>query len=473
MDIKKYSRLPVEFTVNEVIDTNDTRFLAITIDVLHEGLNFNGSIFEHEIVDANAESIKNTPVLGYIAMNPDGVKDYQGHEYKEIETVDGKKYVYGGSAYGVVPESCNYRWVKKVSSDGVTRNYFRVDALLWTKFEEAVSIFEKDGGKPHSMELELSSIEGEELEDGTFKFTKFNFNGCCLLSSTDESIEPAMIDSIALPVFSVDTISQDIKKKLNEYSRVSNMNGGKAMSKPINDFALTIMEKLDEIRALLDEHRFIDKWGYESGRYYLTDVQGEEVIVCDRKDHYRLYGIPYTMDGDNIKLDYDNKKRKKTQYADFEESGTDEPIFTIENVVAGVADFMEGQVTSITGEKDTAVENYTTLKSEYDNIKPKYDNYVAEAEKREAEAIETAKSAEFEKFDAHLSDNEKYSDLKKNRDHYTLEEIRSECAILFTEKNINTDFSKNPKSGVPMTAGVPEVKPEAEINPRYGVLATK
>ena len=63
MDIKKYSRLPVEFTVNEVIDTNDTRFLAITIDVLHDGLNFNGSIFEHEIVDANAESIKNTPVL--------------------------------------------------------------------------------------------------------------------------------------------------------------------------------------------------------------------------------------------------------------------------------------------------------------------------------------------------------------------------------------------------------------------------
>ncbi|MBQ3565853.1 MAG: hypothetical protein IJA12_01620, partial [Oscillospiraceae bacterium] len=141
--------------------------------------------------------------------------------------------------------------------------------------------------------------------------------------------------------------------------------------------------------------------------------------------------------------------------------------------VAGVADFMEGQVTSITGEKDTAVENYTTLKNEYDEMKPKYDNYVAEAEKREAEAIETAKTAEFEKFDAHLSDNEKYSDLKKNRDNYTLDEIRSECAILFTEKNINTDFSKNPKSGVPMTAGVPEVKPEAEINPRYGVLATK
>ena len=88
MDMKKFSRLPVEFTVNEIFDADDTRFLAITIDVLHEGLNFNNSIFEREVVDANADSIKNTPVLGYIAVNPEGMKDYQGHEYKEIETVD-------------------------------------------------------------------------------------------------------------------------------------------------------------------------------------------------------------------------------------------------------------------------------------------------------------------------------------------------------------------------------------------------
>ena len=100
---QKQKRLPVSFTINECVETDDSRFLAITIDVLHTGLNFNGSIFDKEVVDACAESIKNTPVLGYIALNPDGELDFQGHKYKLIEDENGKRYVYAGSAYGVIP----------------------------------------------------------------------------------------------------------------------------------------------------------------------------------------------------------------------------------------------------------------------------------------------------------------------------------------------------------------------------------
>ena len=88
---QKQKRLPVSFTINNYVETDDSRFLAITIDVLHTGLNFNGSIFEKEVVDACAESIKNTPVLGYIALNPDGELDFQGHKYKLIEDENGKR----------------------------------------------------------------------------------------------------------------------------------------------------------------------------------------------------------------------------------------------------------------------------------------------------------------------------------------------------------------------------------------------
>ena len=38
---QKQKRLPVSFTINEYVETKDSRFLAITIDVLHTGLNFN------------------------------------------------------------------------------------------------------------------------------------------------------------------------------------------------------------------------------------------------------------------------------------------------------------------------------------------------------------------------------------------------------------------------------------------------
>ena len=477
MDMKKIQKIPVNFTVNDSFETEDSRFLAITIDVLHTGLNFNGSVFTKEVVDANADSIKNTPVLGYIALNSDGEYDFQGHEYKMITTEDGKKYVYAGNAYGVIPESCNYRWIEKESSDGVSREYFQVDALLWTKFDEAVSIFKRDGGKPQSMELKLSSITGDETEDGAFNFTGFKFDGCCLLSSTDETIEPAMIDSIALPTFSVETIAQDIKEQLNKYSCIvekAKMNKEDGEMSTAKDFALTLNEQFEEIRALLEERTFVDRWGYKCSQYYLVDIQENELIVWDRADHYRLYGISFSIDGDKITIDFENCKRKKTQYLDLDEQEAENPdSFDFEKVVSDVADYMNGQLEAVTADKDTAEQNYTAIKDQYDEIKPEYDRYVREEQAREAEAVETAKTAEFEKFDKHLSDNEEYVELKTKRDEYTLEEIQNKCAILFTEKNLNSDFSKRTGKDTTMVSGVVEESAHTEINPRYGVLRTK
>ena len=473
--------LPVSFTINNCVETEDSRFLAITIDVLHTGLNFNGSIFEKEVVDANAESIKNTPVLGYIALNPDGELDFQGHKYKTVKDGNGKDYVYAGSAYGVIPESCNYRWIEKVCSDGICREFFQVDALLWTKFDDAVTIFERDGGKPQSMELELSSITGEENDDGTFTFTGFNFEGCCLLSSTDESIQPAMIDSEAVSKFAIQSIAQEIKDKLHEYtisveqvSENQNVKEEQNMSIPVSNFTLNLMEQLDEIRAVLGEKKYRDSWGYECSQYCFVDVQGDEVIVMDRADHYRIYGMKMSMDGDKISVDFATATRKKTTYADFEEGAEDSAPFVFEQAVSDVATYMSGQVDAANEEKATAEANYTAAKNELDEMKPKYDAYVVAEKQREAAAIEAAKDAEFRKFDQHLTDNADYTALKKERDKYTLEDIQSQCAILFTQKNLNANFGRKAKDvSTPPVADVFQQTPAAEVNTRYGVLPTK
>lgn len=476
---QKRNRLPVSFTINECIEENDTRFLAITIDVLHTGLNFNGSIFNKDVVDANADSIFNTPVLGYISLNPDGELDFQGHEYKEVEGENGTTYyAYAGSAYGVIPESCNYRWIEKVCSDGICREFFQVDALLWTKFDDAVTIFERDGGKPQSMELELSSITGEENDDGTFVFTGFKFDGCCLLSSTDERIQPAMIDSLATSQYTVQTIAQQIKEKLQQYAisvagKNENDQEGGDGKVPNPNFTLNLMEQLDEIRALLSEKTYKDSWGYDYSQYAFVDVQDDEVIVMDRADHYRIYGIKFTMDGDKISINFDCATRKKTKYETIEDGAEDDAPYLFEQAVAGVADFMADQVEAANQDKATAEANYTAVKQDYDEMKPKFEAYVADEQKREAAAIEAAKDAEFQKFDQHLSDNDKYVALKKDRDKYTLEDIQSRCAILFTEKNLNANFSRKEKGAAPMTAEVFEQTPQADVSSRYGALPTK
>lgn len=472
-------RLPVSFTINSCIDTEDSRFLAITIDVLHTGLNYNGSIFDKKIVDASAESIKNTPVLGYIALNPDGKMDFQGHEY--IKDKNGKDYKYAGSAYGVIPESCNHRWIEKVCSDGICREFFQVDALLWTKFDDAVAIFERDGNKPQSMELELSSITGEENDDGTFHFTGFKFDGCCLLSSTDASIQPAMIDSEAVMKFTAQTISKEIQDRLREYSVFVEKANEKTEAKedevmpkiPNKNFTLNLMEQIDEIIAVLSEKKYRDHWGYDNSQYCFVDVQGDEVIVMDRADHYRIYGMKISMDGDKITIDFESAIRKKTTYTNFEDGSDDSELFLFEQAVTDVATYMNSQIDAVNEEKVTVETNYTTVKNEFDEMKPKYDAYVAAEQQREKAAIESAKDAEFRKFDQHLSDNADYTNLKKDRDKYTLEDIQSQCAILFTQKNLNANFSRKNNGGTPMVADVFTQSSQTEVSSRYGVLPTK
>lgn len=467
--------LPVSFTINDCIETQDSRFLAITIDVLHTGLNFNGSIFTKEVVDENADSILNTPVLGYIALNPDGELDFQGHEYKLVKDGNGNEYVYAGSAYGVIPESCNYRWIEKVCSDGICREFFQVDALLWTKFEDAVTIFKRDGGKPQSMELELSSITGEENDDGTFTFTGFKFDGCCLLSSTDEHIQPAMIDSEAVSKFTAQSISQEIKEKLQEYTlsveQKNNEKDGEVMPKA--DFTLNLTDQLEEIRAVLDEKTYKDRWGYECSQYCLIDAQDDEVIVYDRADHFRIYGMKFTMSNDKIIIDFDSAVRKKTKYENFDDGTEDSEPYLFEQSVSGIADYMAEQIEAVTKEKDTAEANYEAVKNDYEEMKPKYDAYVVAEEQREKATIEAAKDAEFKKFDSYLSDNSDYAKLKEERDNYTLDDIQNKCAVLYTQKSLSSNFSRKDKGGTPMVANIPEATPKSGVSSRYGVLPTK
>ena len=477
---QKQKRLPVSFTINKCIETDDLRFLAITIDVLHTGLNFNGSIFDKKVVDACAESIKNTPVLGYVALNTDGELDFQCHKYKLIEDENSKRYVYAGSAYGVIPESCNYRWIEKVCSDGICREFFQVDALLWTKFDDAVTIFERDGVKPQSMELELSSITGEEQEDGTFKFTEFKFDGCCLLSSTDEKIQPAMIDSEAVAKYTISNIAQEIKEKLQEYSMFTA--AGKELIRKEDDnmakdvapnFTLNFMEQLDEICVILDEKTFRDKWGWECSQFCFVDIQDDEVIVLDRADHYRIYGMKFSMENDEIKIDFNSAVRKKTKYENIEGDGRDNDIDIFEKAFDGLADYMNNRVKKVINEKEIVEQNYIIVKNNYDEMKPKYDAYVADEQKRQADAAEAAKDSEFAKFDQHLGDNADYINMKENRNDFTVEQIQNQCAILFTEKNLNANFSRKDKNPAPMVVDVFEQKPAVEVNSRYGILPTK
>src|SRR5690606_7236782 len=112
----------------------DSRFRKFKIWIVNVGKNYNGSIFTKEAIEKALPTIKNTPILGYIKEDRLGEKDFAGHE-SELVIKDGEyKFVYKGSAYGVIPEDCNPKFELRENEYGGIEEYLTVEAIMWTKF---------------------------------------------------------------------------------------------------------------------------------------------------------------------------------------------------------------------------------------------------------------------------------------------------------------------------------------------------
>lgn len=500
--------LPIYFSVKNEVSNKDDRFLEVEIDVLHDGLNFNQSIFSKEVINKNIETIKNTPILGFIRQLPDGEMDFKGHEYIITKTDKDKltrKYV--GSVFGVIPESCNARWIRKMAEDGQERDYLRVDGLLWTKFSDSIDIMMRDIEKPHSMELFPDNIEGYENEDGHFVFTSFNFDGCCILGSTDD-IQPAMIGSdIKIKDYEInftmndfvksiqselinkyseftkivdETINQDFTEKVDEKSK---QGGIESMDK------IDFVAKFDNISAIVRQHEmFTDKFNEEHSRFEVVSIRENEVIVVDKMGDYNCFGLSFTENDGEVEIDFENAKKKKICFEDCTE---DDVIFEnafdfgkhiadIENVAFAKVEEANAKITEAEGKvseyetkvsefevaKNEIEEKYNQVNAAFEEMKPKYEEYVlAEQTRMEAE-LDAQKDAEFAKYETILNDDVNFAALKEKKAEMTVKEIEAECAILYVRKNLaNANFSKS--NNETMTAGI------VDNDDKDGFVATK
>ena len=328
--MRNITSIPITFSVQDEVSNNDTRFIRCTVDVLHTGTNFNNSVFTKEVVEQNLDTIKNTPILGFISEMPDGEYVFKGHECIISKDEKGVRRKNIGSVYGVIPESCNPRWFTKTLDSGEEVEMLQVDALLWAKLEDSVDIMMRDIEKAQSMELCPDNIEGyEDISTGLFHFTKFSFDGCTILG---QGIDPAMQDAnitINEVQFTMSDFVKNIQSELNDkfttftkmVNEKTNQGGIEAMSK--TDFTQTVLQQFEDISTMVREHETIrDRWGDSVPRYYAVDVQENEVIVVDRESGYNYFGFAFTINGDKPEIDFASGKRKKLRYEDYVEGTT-------------------------------------------------------------------------------------------------------------------------------------------------------
>jgi hypothetical protein len=525
-------RYPVSFIKKGEYESSDFRFIDVSIDVMHTGANLNKTSFTKDAINKAVPTIRNTPILGYVVDELDEEdKDFKGHEHELRITDKDVKYVYAGQAYGVIPESCNPRWIVKDDGTGIEREYLRVDGLIWTKFSDPVDIFTRDGTKNHSVELTDMAC-GPADKNGNVPVGSFKFDGCCILSTTDPSIKPAMTGSCVTANFSVEDITAQIRDRLYEYQAIQQnytaqndnpsdeekgdttpMNENeknpamtenavaegavenpeietpaaentatkteseaapaenaapeegaenattevpaentapaeKGESAASSEFTLTTEQLLNEISGALGAYKIPSSWDPENmvPRYWMNDVQGDEVIVIDCTT-YNLMGIPYSMNGDNVVLDVENAKRKKVTFEDWDEGevlpGMSAAFTEITNTVAE----MNAKISDLTKEFTEASETIAEMK-------PKLEAYEkAEADAKAAE-MEAKRDALFATFDEKLGADAEYIALKENKE-ISYSDLETKCYALVGRKSAEFSYvpNKNNKGTVRFGVG--------------------
>lgn len=456
--------LPIMFQKIDEINDESERFIKVKIWLLHLGKNYNGSIFEKEVVDKAIPTLQYVPIVGFIEDDSDSnTNDFSDHRYIIIKTENSIQRKYVGSACGVIlsSEDNNAHYEERLCDDGETRTFLTVEGIMWNMFEDSAAIMKRDIIKSHSMELydNENSYDGYEDEDGFFHFTKFSFRAACILG---DKYSPAMINSTVEVQFTISDFIKKIQCELNnKYMEFTKINSNSIQKQNVNskqggneimpntEFQ-TVMNQFDDIRNIISQRElFTDNWGDTTPRYYLVDIQDNEVIVVDIKQNYEYYGYPFTTDGDKPVIDFACGKRKKIVYADYEE-GTQIPntAFDIGSHITQIEDIAKQKVDEA-NEKVTEIQaEYTKTKALYDEIKPKYDAYVKDEQERIKVSDTEKKNEIFTRFESALKDNVDFISLKDNfekglLDEISIDDIDSKCSVIYAKQNLGTNFSKN------------------------------
>ena len=207
-----------------------------------------------------------------------------------------------------------------------------------------------------------------------------------------------------------------------------------------SEFTLSANQLRDEIYNALLKVQVPSRWDPDCmiPKYWLTDILDSEVIVTD-SGTYQLMGIPYSMNGDNVVLDYASIKRKKVTYEDWDEG-----------------DVMPGLITMFSTLTDKLVElsdSFTKASTEVSEIKPKLEAY-QKAEEEAAAAADKAKRDElFSIMDEKLGANAEYVALKENTE-IPYVDLETKCYALVGRQSAEFSYVPNKNNKKTVRFGV-------------------
>ena len=211
-----------------------------------------------------------------------------------------------------------------------------------------------------------------------------------------------------------------------------------------SNYSLTGEQFLSQLYESLSVVKYTDPYWGEMNKYLYVDYDHDasEVYCYDCED-WKLYGFTYSMNGDNVVIDFDSKKRKKFSIVDFDE---------------GTADFnykyaFEMYGKTISASKDAEILRIQTASEEkfsqdaqtINNLQSELNTLREYQRSKFKEERQHAESKLFAKF-SELDGVEAFEALRADCSDMTLEDIENKCFEI-KGRNTTVNFSiAKPKS---------------------------
>lgn len=444
-----------EFINLQPLDINPL-MSSCEIKVLYLGENRNRSYITKDVATEMSKTLRGAPIVGYYREEKE---DFADHGDKVIIDDQGVHFECMTIPYGFVAPDAKV-WFQKFEDfddfgNSVIREYLMTTGYLWTgQFPECKCAVEGDG-KPHSMELDNETLQGEwsnniKQDMEFFIINDAVFSKLCILG---DDVEPCFEgSSVTAPkvssTFSLDddfkntlfNMMQDLKFALeggqekmalldNTEKTLDNSNknvnkdfelnteGQSENSDVSADFEKKKEEKAPTEEPVKDEEK---KDEYACGE----DKKKEEDYACgDKEDKKKEFAEK--KDEEENKEPKDKEENKSDESKD-EEDKKEEKKFSLEEYSALETKFSE-------------------LESQYNELQSKYQALVSFKEEIENEK----KDALINSFYM-LSDEDK-KDVIENKTQYSLDDIEAKLSVICVRKKVNFESEEEVQSDVATT----------------------
>lgn len=464
--------------------------------VAYTNRNRNGSFISKETYERCLETIYNCPIV----CNYDRDTDTIGaHDVEIVKGKDGDlRIVNVTTPVGVVPESAEPFWETVEEDDGTIHEYLCVDVLLW-KRQEAYKKIKEDGISAESMEITVKDGE-TDTQSGLFVIKDFEFTAFCILGEDVEPcFESASLEVFSCGGFKLqmEQMIAELKETLSTAGvhpddglaakQNYSMEGGEVLDEKLGlvaeyglnvddlDFSIVdysieeLREKFDAMKAettqvdgndgaedaaaetfelngqftevlisTLEEQKVETCFG-EMSKYWFVDFDAEvgEVYCYDCED-WKLYGLKYSMNGDNVVIDYDSKRRMKYAIVEFDDGDQPSPFASV----------FELAVNSYSANDNTWAERYqeaTDKIGSMENDLQELSDLRRFKSDTEATQRDAAVDSIFTKF-SDLEGIDAFEALRDNNSNLSLEDLEEKCFAIRGRNGSHANFALEQKA---------------------------